>query len=130
MEAGNTDDLLDYLKLDPDHHEKIASLIPQVGVEAWQVATGNIMRRGNAFNFDILVQETWYEVLIRYGLYIGAIFQMACIMVTQNIIIIVITVIVIIMIITVIIIIVIIITIIVIVVIITITMALKFETHL
>ena len=130
MEAGNTDDLLDYLKLDPDHHEKIASLIPQVGVEAWQVATGNIMRRGNAFSFDFLVQETWYEVLIRYGLYIGAIFQMACIMVTQNIIIIVITVIVIIMIITVIIIIVIIITIIVIVVIITITMALKFETHL
>ena len=49
MEAGNTDDLLDYLKLDPDHHEKIASLIPQVGVEA----TGNMMRRGNAFNFDI-----------------------------------------------------------------------------
>ena len=88
MEAGNTDDLLDYLKLDPDHHEKIASLIPQVGVEAWQVATGNMMRRGNAFNFDILVQETWYEVLIRYGLYIGAIFQMACIMVVQNIIII------------------------------------------
>ena len=101
MEAGNTDDLLDYLKLDPDHHEKIASLIPQVGVEAWQVATGNIMRRGNAFNFDILVQETWYEVLIRYGLYIGAIFQMACIMVTQNIIIIAITVFITIMIITV-----------------------------
>ena len=96
MEAGNTDDLLDYLKLDPDHHEKIASLIPQVGVEAWQVATGNMMRHGNALSFDILVQETWYEVLIRYGLYIGAIFQMACIMVTQNIIIIVITVIVII----------------------------------
>ena len=45
MEAGNTDDLLDYLKLDPDHHEKIASLIPQVGVEA----TGNMMRGGNAF---------------------------------------------------------------------------------
>ena len=40
MEAGNTDDLLDYLKLDPDHHEKIASLIPQVGcfhiAKAWQ----------------------------------------------------------------------------------------------
>ena len=84
MEAGNTDDLLDYLKLDPDHHEKIASLIPQVGVEAWQVATGNIMRGGNAFSFDFLVQETWYEVLIRYGLYIGAIFQMACIMVVQT----------------------------------------------
>ena len=48
MEAGNTDDLLDYLKLDPDHHEKIASLIPQVGVEAWQVVTVNITRRGNA----------------------------------------------------------------------------------
>merc|ERR1711963_201918 len=53
MDAGTGDDLLDYLKLDPDHHEKIASLIPQ---------------------------ETWYEVLIRYGLYLGAIFQMACIM--------------------------------------------------
>ena len=34
----------------------------------------------------LLVQETWYEVVIRYGLYLGAIFQMACIMVTDNII--------------------------------------------
>ena len=51
MEAGNTDDLLDYLKLDADHHEKIASLIPQVGFlyiangwyqnEAWQCFFGN-----------------------------------------------------------------------------------------
>ena len=52
MEAGNADDLLDYLKLDPDHHEKIASLIPQVGFlhiaeacqqnEAWQSFFGNV----------------------------------------------------------------------------------------
>ena len=27
-----------------------------------------------------LVQETWYEVVIRYGLYLGAVFQMACIL--------------------------------------------------
>jgi len=53
MEAGASDDLLDYLKLDADHHEKIASLIPQ---------------------------ETWYELLIRYGLYVGAVFQFVCIM--------------------------------------------------
>jgi len=52
MENGQ-DDLLDYLKLDPDHHEKIAALIPK---------------------------ETWYEQLIRYGLYIGAVFQMVCIL--------------------------------------------------
>ena len=54
MEAGNTDDLLDYLKLDPDHHEKIASLIPQVGFhiakawqqnEAWQESFIVIFRR-------------------------------------------------------------------------------------
>ena len=31
--------------------------------------------------FDVAVQETWYEVVIRYGLYLGAVFQMACIMV-------------------------------------------------
>ena len=38
MDTSNTDDLLDYLKLDPDHHEKIASLIPQVtlDLEVWQ----------------------------------------------------------------------------------------------
>jgi len=54
MDLGeNREDLLDYLKLDPDHHEKIASLIPK---------------------------ETWYEELIRYGLYIGAVFQMVCIL--------------------------------------------------
>jgi hypothetical protein len=47
------DDILSYLNLDPDHHEKIAALIPK---------------------------ETWYEVLIRYGLYIGAVFQMICIL--------------------------------------------------
>merc|ERR1712098_729874 len=52
MDQGASDDLLDYLKLDADHHEKIASLIPQ---------------------------ETWYEV-IRYGLYVGAVFQFVCIM--------------------------------------------------
>ena len=27
------DDVLGYLKLDPDHHEKIAALIPKVGRE-------------------------------------------------------------------------------------------------
>ena len=51
------EDLLDYLKLDPDHHEKIAALIPK---------------------------ETWYEQLIRYGLYIGAVFQMVCILVSRS----------------------------------------------
>ena len=51
------EDLLDYLKLDPDHHEKIASLIPK---------------------------ETWYEQIIRYGLYIGAVFQMVCILVNSR----------------------------------------------
>ena len=50
------EDLLDYLKLDPDHHEKIAALIPK---------------------------ETWYEQIIRYGLYIGAVFQMVCILVSN-----------------------------------------------
>ena len=55
VDTDNHEDLLDYLKLDPDHHEKIAALIPQ---------------------------ETWYEQLIRYGLYIGAVFQMVCIMVS------------------------------------------------
>ena len=54
MEDINHEDLLDYLKLDPDHHEKIAELIPK---------------------------ETWYEQLIRYGLYIGAVFQIICILV-------------------------------------------------
>ena len=34
--------------------------------------------------FDVAVQETWYEVVIRYGLYLGAVFQMACIMVVCN----------------------------------------------
>jgi len=47
------DDVLGYLKLDPDHHEKIAALIPK---------------------------ETWYELMIRYGLYIGAFFQLVCIL--------------------------------------------------
>ena len=51
------EDLLDYLKLDPDHHEKIAALIPK---------------------------ETWYEQIIRYGLYIGAVFQMVCILVSRS----------------------------------------------
>ena len=51
------EDLLDYLKLDPDHHEKIAALIPK---------------------------ETWYEQIIRYGLYIGAVFQMVCILVSRR----------------------------------------------
>ena len=34
MDTSNTDDM----KLDPDHHEKIASLIPQVtlDLEVWQ----------------------------------------------------------------------------------------------
>ena len=54
---NDQDDLLDYLKLDPDHHEKIASLIPK---------------------------ETWYEQIIRYGLYIGAVFQMVCILVRRK----------------------------------------------
>ena len=86
MEAGNTDDLLDYLKLDPDHHEKIASLIPQVGcfhiAKAWQ---GNeAWQSFFCSNLSLLFQETWYEVLIRYGLYLGAIFQMACIMVAHK----------------------------------------------
>ena len=45
--------------------------------------------------FITYIQETWYEVLIRYGLYLGAVFQMACIMVTDNIVIIIIIVIVI-----------------------------------
>ena len=55
--ADSSDDLLAYLKLDPDHDEKIAALIPK---------------------------ETWYEQLIRYGLYIGAVFQMVCILVSQQ----------------------------------------------
>ena len=37
-----------------------------------------------ARKFHCDIQETWYEVVIRYGLYLGAIFQMACIMVTDN----------------------------------------------
>jgi len=49
----DVDDVLSYLKLDPDHHEKIAALIPK---------------------------ETWYEQIIRYGLYVGAVFQMICIL--------------------------------------------------
>lgn len=54
LEGDQTrEQLLDYLKLDPDHHEKIAALIPV---------------------------ETWYEQIIRYGLYIGAVFQMICIL--------------------------------------------------
>jgi len=55
MEAGmeGEEDILSYLNLDPDHHQKIAALIPK---------------------------ETWYEVVIRYGLYIGAVFQMICIL--------------------------------------------------
>ena len=55
--ADSSEDLLAYLKLDPDHDEKIAALIPK---------------------------ETWYEQLIRYGLYIGAVFQMICILVSQG----------------------------------------------
>ena len=55
VDINQDSDLLDYLKLDPDHHEKIAALIPK---------------------------ETWYEQLIRYGLYIGAVFQMICILVS------------------------------------------------
>lgn len=47
------EDILKYLNLDPDHHEKIAALIPK---------------------------ETWYEQLIRYGLYVGAVFQLVCIL--------------------------------------------------
>ena len=57
VDNDNHEDLLDYLKLDPDHHEKIAALIPK---------------------------ETWYEQLIRYGLYIGAVFQMVCILVSLS----------------------------------------------
>ena len=55
--VDTSEDLLDYLKLDPDHHEKIAALIPK---------------------------ETWYEQIIRYGLYIGAVFQMVCILVRRS----------------------------------------------
>jgi hypothetical protein len=29
---GADDDILKYLNLDPDHHEKIAALIPKVGL--------------------------------------------------------------------------------------------------
>lgn len=47
------DESLDYLKLDPDHDAKIAALIPV---------------------------ETWYEQVIRYGLYFGAAFQIICIL--------------------------------------------------
>ena len=54
---NSQEDLMDYLKLDPDHHEKIAALIPK---------------------------ETWYEQIIRYGLYIGAVFQMVCILVKND----------------------------------------------
>jgi len=49
----DVDDVLSYLKLDPDHAEKIAALIPK---------------------------ETLYEQIIRYGLYIGAVFQLLCIL--------------------------------------------------
>ena len=30
----------------------------------------------------LLPQETWYEQLIRYGLYVGAVFQLVCILVS------------------------------------------------
>ena len=30
--------------------------------------------------FDLFPEEEWYEVLIRYGLYVGAAFQILCIL--------------------------------------------------
>jgi hypothetical protein len=31
-------------------------------------------------NFDLFPQEEWYEQLLRYGLYVGAAFQLVCIL--------------------------------------------------
>ena len=38
-----------------------------------------VTNQGNTDELPLFPQEEWYEVLLRYGLYIGAAFQLLCI---------------------------------------------------